>query len=336
MKYATLIIILLISINSAFGLTISDYFSEVNPDSFEVFTTEDTNDLSSAYQLISVLNLPDAASIIKTDHSDMSADYVVIIGGPCVNPKWNLFSDETCEAWPYAQGEAIIKVIDQTLLISGTTATDTFESSISILENEYNQDHVKYSSVSPIEEGEVVCTDSDNGLSRFEKGTTKLQIGPRTTVHEDICTDRLHLMEYLCNNGLVIKEHDCTKDNMICVEGKCIKEQDNNCQVTKGSRRAMVKVTIEGFKDNEPFEYSDDCIDDRYIHQVDCVQGEPVFTEFDCHSKGLYKCVNAVCKRGDIGLTCYDSDGKDYENMGTVQTPYKNEFRSDNCLDEYT
>ena len=57
---------------------------------------------------------------------------LVIIGGPCANAAWNLFSEETCDQWPYKNGESVAKIGKNTknrekaaILISGTSKEDT-------------------------------------------------------------------------------------------------------------------------------------------------------------------------------------------------------------------
>lgn len=50
---------------------------------------------------------------------------LIVIGGPCANPAWKNFSTLTCNAWPYAEGEGTIRVVENAILIAGTTAEDT-------------------------------------------------------------------------------------------------------------------------------------------------------------------------------------------------------------------
>lgn len=54
---------------------------------------------------------------------------IIIAGGPCANSYWTLFSDETCDSWPYKEGEAVAKVAENNdrliLLLAGTSKQDT-------------------------------------------------------------------------------------------------------------------------------------------------------------------------------------------------------------------
>lgn len=48
-------------------------------------------------------------------------DKMILVGNPCDNPLINL----SCKNWPYKQGETLIKVDGDNLIIAGTTAEDT-------------------------------------------------------------------------------------------------------------------------------------------------------------------------------------------------------------------
>ncbi|HSU72533.1 MAG TPA: hypothetical protein VLJ21_01655 [Candidatus Binatia bacterium] len=55
---------------------------------------------------------------------------LIVVGGPCANPVWHEYSDETCDAWPYPEGKAVV-IAHQTstgktiILIGGTSGKDT-------------------------------------------------------------------------------------------------------------------------------------------------------------------------------------------------------------------
>lgn len=54
---------------------------------------------------------------------------LLIIGGPCANKYWELFSNETCESWSYPEKKVVIKVkkngAKNVIMIAGTTKEDT-------------------------------------------------------------------------------------------------------------------------------------------------------------------------------------------------------------------
>jgi len=52
---------------------------------------------------------------------------LIIIGGPCANPLWTTYTSETCEDWSLREGESVTKVVDNVILIAGTTGKDTIK-----------------------------------------------------------------------------------------------------------------------------------------------------------------------------------------------------------------
>ena len=64
------------------------------------------------------------------DNENLDNKNLIIVGGPCVNKFWNIYSTETCENWPYTEGESIIKLVKDKgkniLLIAGTSKDDTW------------------------------------------------------------------------------------------------------------------------------------------------------------------------------------------------------------------
>ncbi len=110
------------------GATISDSMNKLKDKSFVTITGDNgnTNDLLSA-KLISNLGR-DQKIITDTDY--MGENYVIAIGGPCVNKIWTRYSGYNCENWPYeAKGIIESKQINNRIivLIGGTYEKDTLE-----------------------------------------------------------------------------------------------------------------------------------------------------------------------------------------------------------------
>jgi len=64
-----------------------------------------------------------------TEIADPTDYNLILIGGPCANPLVEKVFDMTCDAWPYEEGEGIIKLAANgdkvAMLVAGTTALDT-------------------------------------------------------------------------------------------------------------------------------------------------------------------------------------------------------------------
>ncbi len=65
------------------------------------------------------LNQPDLESVIETEVQ--SEESKILIGHPCDNSLVPL----SCEAWPYNEGEAVIRVVGNDLIIAGSSLEDT-------------------------------------------------------------------------------------------------------------------------------------------------------------------------------------------------------------------
>lgn len=68
--------------------------------------------------------------------SDLFNKNIIILGGPCANTYWLMYSSETCDSWPLSEGQGIIKSVwheeRNVILIAGTTEADTLALSIMI------------------------------------------------------------------------------------------------------------------------------------------------------------------------------------------------------------
>ena len=76
--------------------------------------------------------VPTKVSVVsKTNDeiSDPSANNLIVVGGPCANPLAESLFGLSCDKWPYAAGEAVVKLAANgqkvALLIAGTDALDT-------------------------------------------------------------------------------------------------------------------------------------------------------------------------------------------------------------------
>ena len=114
--------------------TIKDMLSLTTQDNTISILGDLSSDIDAFFSINRILfnNKLQAYAQDDTQLEDLiSEKNIIIIGGPCVNSRfWKEFSNETCEDWPYQQGQALVKSVrkdgQNVLLISGTTREDTF------------------------------------------------------------------------------------------------------------------------------------------------------------------------------------------------------------------
>jgi len=68
-------------------------------------------------------------TMVDTEVSDPTKYNLIVVGGPCANPLAESLFGVTCADWPYEEGEALVKMVDNgnkvAMLVAGTTAADT-------------------------------------------------------------------------------------------------------------------------------------------------------------------------------------------------------------------
>ncbi len=76
--------------------------------------------------------VPTKVAVVSKTHdevSDPSAFNLLLVGGPCANPLVETVFGMSCDSWPYAAGEAVVKLAANgkkvALLMAGTDALDT-------------------------------------------------------------------------------------------------------------------------------------------------------------------------------------------------------------------
>jgi len=97
--------------------------------------------------------------------------------------------------------------------------------------------HTAYQHVPP---NTYLCSDSDGGMNRYIRGkvafTTREWNYPgylnRTEFYEDVCADKMSVVEYFCGNG---NSWDSVRSNVlpcpyhyICMNGACVKDNNEN------------------------------------------------------------------------------------------------------------
>ncbi|MEA3378585.1 MAG: hypothetical protein U9Q69_02995, partial [Nanoarchaeota archaeon] len=68
-------------------------------------------------------------TMLSSEVSDPTAYNLIIVGGPCANPLAETVFGIACADWSYAEGESLVKMVDNgekvAMLVAGTTALDT-------------------------------------------------------------------------------------------------------------------------------------------------------------------------------------------------------------------
>lgn len=117
-------------------------------------------------------------------------------------------------------------------------------------------------STKPTPNGKTVCTDTDTGIKFEIKGRTYISEGTCLGVlcnENDKCVKNI-LVEYYCENSYVKStKKDCSKEQMICGGGICIKEENTRiCYGCAGWDKSMLdEVNIPLTKDC-PKDYSEE------------------------------------------------------------------------------
>lgn len=121
-----------------------------------------------------------SSPILSSELSDLKAQNLIFVGGPCANPLVEKIEGfPTCNSWPYSPGEAILQIAQIpnsnkiALLVAGTSSQDTQRASLVLQNYEIFKENIK---------GKIVkITGSDLELKNIKveqltKFTTKLDL----------------------------------------------------------------------------------------------------------------------------------------------------------------
>ncbi|MEM3609962.1 MAG: hypothetical protein QW076_03610, partial [Candidatus Anstonellales archaeon] len=156
---------------------------------------------------------------------------------------------------------------------------------------------------------EVVCTDSDNGISKNVPGTTSNE----TQTKYDVCVDSSKIKEYSCNPDKTIKE-----TILVC-------DQDYSCATWLGypgnpafcgycnGPTAIDLYNQRTTSNSSGFSFTDTCISQNRYRKAYCNGFTVQIIEQDCPQG--YQCFQGKCEQI---VTCSDTDGIDKDRLGKV------------------
>ncbi|MBU0591208.1 MAG: hypothetical protein ABIJ10_01430 [Candidatus Micrarchaeota archaeon] len=179
-----------------------------------------------------------------------------------------------------------------------------------------------------IQNAQVSCSDSDNGLSYYTSGTVTVGSSP----YSDSC-DGANLIEYHCVNGNVANSSYSCPSGYSCSGGRCT---DRTCTDNEASQSMYSSGTTTVTTSSGSNSYTDSCSDASTVREYSCDDNN-LKTEYLTCSAG-YTCADGVCYSS---TGCYDTDGEGTAarySRGTVYYNYESYVdycSSDSLVVEY-
>jgi hypothetical protein len=135
-----------------------------------------------------------------------------------------------------------------------------------------------------------MCTDSDDGMNYFVKGTCRDSEG---SIKSDVCISGKILNEYYCDNLCLGIQFTCPVGS-ICQNGNCL---SYTCNDSDGGNKIYEKGQIMVKEGEYRYVYEDRCSSDKmYVIEYTCEEhGETPFYELP-YQKCPNGCENGACK----------------------------------------
>lgn len=166
-----------------------------------------------------------------------------------------------------------------------------------------------------------ICTDTDDGQDRYERGNTY----KGTDGWTDYCIDSDTVKEYYCSGDSVKTTDLGCSSGYYCDDGECVEEEEYSCRDTDDGVDAREYGTVTKGSGS----WSDYCVDTSTVQEMYCDGNQPENTRLSCGSG--YYCSGGECRAN----ACRDSDGGVMRNiLGTVTSGTSEE--EDSCQSIYS
>jgi hypothetical protein len=171
------------------------------------------------------------------------------------------------------------------------------------------------------------CVDTDSGKNTLENGTVVLGSESKT----DSCASETFIVEYYCQNNMIVNESIECPQNHICMDGKCTIEPEVVPMCTDSDGRDEL---TSGFVNYSGKVYNDECVMIDQVKEYYCINDSLSHSNYICDPG--FQCIDGACI--EMPTNCTDSDlGKDESKKGMVSitkgfTLFTKE--SDYCVDE--
>jgi len=181
--------------------SVSDVLSEIIGSTNSVEDTvivygddADAFDILSSYSISYIMPFIEGDNYIRkaSEIKDISAQNIILVGGPCANPISEQITDESgynCDDWKFDFGQSIVKVFEngqnQIVLIAGTSREDTRKISDAVIKYKTSNkltssEEVLFGTPSGNECGNDICETGETDENCFQdcsnEGSIKLEI----------------------------------------------------------------------------------------------------------------------------------------------------------------
>ena len=152
------------------------------------------------------------------------------------------------------------------------------------------------------------CTETDLGKNTFENGSVSFGSQSKT----DTCTNQSHVLEFYCQNNIIVNESIECPQNHICTDGQCIVKPE---EVPTCIDSDLKDELTRGFVNYSGKIYADECVMIDQVKEYYCINDTLSHTNYICDPG--FQCVDGACT--EQPTTCTDTDsGNDELKKGMV------------------